>query len=149
MDMFCGSRTKSAWKHDSPDIDLTTLTESRKASISSRTCYVVLINSLSHGRCSCYFQLIIFKLISSIDTFTISCEIALGLYGLYGPLCLLSPERQLNLITHSLWNCPEVNATKPHWWWVKYWCSNGMVPSGNMPLPEPMLTQIYVTISRG
>ena len=24
-----------------------------------------------------------------------------GLYGLYGPHCLLSPERPLNLITHS------------------------------------------------
>ena len=25
---------------------------------------------------------------------------------------------------------------------------NGLVPSGNKPLPEPMLTQIYVTIRR-
>ena len=29
---------------------------------------------------------------------------------------------------------------------VKIGSANGMVPSGNKPLPEPMLTQIYVAI---
>ena len=32
-----------------------------------------------------------------------------GLYGLYGPRCPLSPERPLNLITHSLTHCEISN----------------------------------------
>ena len=30
----------------------------------------------------------------------------------------------------------------------QHWSGNGLVPSGNKPLPEPMLTQIYVAIWR-
>ena len=42
------------------------------------------------------------------------------------------------------WNCPQMNVTRPYWWWVNIGSGNGLVPSGNKPLPEPMLTQIYV-----
>ena len=40
-------------------------------------------------------------------------------------------------------NCHQMNATGPSWWWVNIGSTNGLVPSGNKPLPEPMLTQIY------
>ena len=36
----------------------------------------------------------------------------------------------------------QVDSTITH----KHWFGNGLVPSGNKPLPEPMLTQMYVTI---
>ena len=36
-----------------------------------------------------------------------------------------------------------VSATEPHWW-VKIGSSNGLVPSGNKPLPEAVLTKICV-----
>ena len=45
-----------------------------------------------------------------------------------------------------LQNCPQVNATRPHRWLVNIGSDNGLVLSGNKPLPEPMLTQIYGTI---
>ena len=35
-----------------------------------------------------------------------------------------------------------MNATTPHWSLVNIGSGNGLVPSGNKPLPEPMLTQI-------
>ena len=41
----------------------------------------------------------------------------------------------------SMWNCSQVNATRPHWWLVNIGSGNGLVPSGNTPLPEPILTQ--------
>ena len=34
------------------------------------------------------------------------------------------------------------------WRYVNIGSGNGLVPSGNKPLPEPMLTQIYVVIWR-
>ena len=34
--------------------------------------------------------------------------------------------------------------TRPYLWLVNIGSGNGLVPSGNKPLPEPMLTQIYV-----
>ena len=34
-----------------------------------------------------------------------------GLYGLYGPQCLMSPKRLLNLITHSLTPCVTMAST--------------------------------------
>ena len=34
-----------------------------------------------------------------------------------------------------------MNATRPYWWWVNIGSGNGLVPSDNKPLPEPMLTQ--------
>ena len=57
-----------------------------------------------------YFKLVIFKLKSRIDIFSIPCEIALRL----------------------------VNISS----------GNDLVPSDNKPLPEPMLTKLYVTIWR-
>ena len=49
-------------------------------------------------------------------------------------------------LEHLLWNCLQLNATRPHWWLVNTGSGDGLVPSGNKPLPETMLTQIYVTI---
>ena len=44
-----------------------------------------------------------------------------GLYGLYGPHCLLSPERPLNLITHPL--------THPDWCTMKCFLMSILVKS--------------------
>ena len=41
-----------------------------------------------------------------------------------------------------------MSATTPDWRVVNIGSNNGMVQSGNRPLPEPMLTQIYVPIWR-
>ena len=49
-------------------------------------------------------------------------------------------------LKYFLWNCYQVNATTLHWSLVNIGAGNGLVPSGNNPLPEPMLTQIYVAI---
>ena len=38
----------------------------------------------------------------------------------------------------------DMNVTGLHWWSVNIGSGDGLVPSGNKPLPEPMLTQIYV-----
>ena len=40
-------------------------------------------------------------------------------------------------------NSSKMNATRPHWWSVNLGSGNGLVPSGNKPLPEPMLTKFY------
>ena len=45
---------------------------------------------------------------------------------------------------HFLWNCHQVNATRSHWGLSNIGSDNGLGPSGNKPLPELMLTQIYV-----
>ena len=39
-----------------------------------------------------------------------------------------------------------MNDTGLHWWSINIGSGNGLVPSGNKPLPEPMLTQISVVI---
>ena len=39
-----------------------------------------------------------------------------------------------------------MNATKPLLWLINIGSGNGLVPSGNKPLPEPMFTQFYITI---
>ena len=49
---------------------------------------------------------------------------------------------------HFLWNCLLVNATEHIWWYGNVGSGNGLLLSGNKPLPEPILTQIYVTILR-
>ena len=43
-----------------------------------------------------------------------------------------------------MWNCPHVNATKYHLWWANIGSGHGLVPSGNKPLPEPMLNELYM-----
>ena len=45
-----------------------------------------------------------------------------------------------------LWNCPQMNITEPFWWSVSIGSGNGLVPSGNKPLPEPMLTQFTCSV---
>ena len=49
-------------------------------------------------------------------------------------------------LKYFLWNCYQVNATTPHWSLVNIGSGNGLVPSGNKPLHEPMLTYIPVAI---
>ena len=77
----------------------------------------VNINSLAPGKFEWKFRYVIFKWILVIDGWSISCEIAL----IWMPLGL-------------------------HWWSVNIGSGNGLVTSGNKPLPEPMLTQIFVAI---
>ena len=63
-------------------------------------------------------------------------------------------EKSLVLIHQNLWepcllwNCPLINVTGAYWWWVKIGSGDGLVPSGNKPFPEPMLTQISGAIWR-
>ena len=40
----------------------------------------------------------------------------------------------------------EIAITTPHWSFINIGSGNGLVPSGNKPLPEPMLTLIPVAI---
>ena len=48
---------------------------------------------------------------------------------------------------HFLWNCSQVNATRPHWWLVNIGSGgNGFLLPGNEPLLEVMSTKIYNTI---
>ena len=49
-------------------------------------------------------------------------------------------------LRNLLWNCPSMNVTGLNWWSVNIGSGNGLVPSGNKPLPEPMLTKISVAI---
>ena len=51
-------------------------------------------------------------------------------------------------LRHLLWNCPDMNVNWLHWWSVNIGSGNGLVPSGNKPLPESMLTQISDVIWR-
>ena len=44
---------------------------------------------------------------------------------------------------HFLSKQSLVSATGPYWWAVSIGSGNGLVPSGNKPLPDPMLTQTY------
>ena len=54
-----------------------------------------------------------------------------GLYGLYGPRCLLSPERPLNLITHSLMlikkEDPRTFCDEFGFWWTHWGFNNESV----------------------
>ena len=83
----------------------------------------IRINSLAPGRCCCNLKFVIFKLISRIDISKISFEIALR--------SAASGERQMTSLMISQYNIGS---------------GNGLVPSGNKPLSEPMLTQIYAAI---
>ena len=51
-------------------------------------------------------------------------------------------------LSYHLWNCFQMNITGPNWWYVNNGSGISLLPSGNMPLPEPMLTQVYVTLWR-
>ena len=49
-------------------------------------------------------------------------------------------------LRHLLWKYHDMNVTGLHWWSVNIGSGNGLVPSGNKPLPEPLLTKICVAI---
>ena len=52
-----------------------------------------------------------------------------------------------SIYEHFLQNCSQMNTTE-HFSWLmisQHWF-NELVPSSNMPLPEPMLTEIHVII---
>ena len=42
-------------------------------------------------------------------------------------------------LEHSMWNCTEVNATRPHWWLVNISSGNDLMQPGNKQLPEPII----------
>ena len=71
--------------------------------------------------------------------------------GLHGSFNFVIPEVSFpnsfyDLISWALrLNWAKVSATELHWQ-VNIGAGNGSVPSGNKPLPELMLTQIYVNI---
>ena len=75
------------------------------------------VNSLAPGKFEWNFSYVIFKHILVIDG-----------------------------LRHLLWNCHNMNVTGLHWRSVNIVSDNGLVPSGNKPLPEPMLTQISVAM---
>ena len=39
-----------------------------------------------------------------------------------------------------------VSVTEPSWWYVNIGSGNGLVPSGNKPLAEPMSINIFVAV---
>ena len=45
---------------------------------------------------------------------------------------------------YLLWNCPQMNNNGPYWCYVNSGSGNGLVPSDNKPLPEPILIQNHV-----
>ena len=45
-------------------------------------------------------------------------------------------------LRNLLWNCPNINVTGLNWWSVNISSGNGLVPSGNKPLPELMMTML-------
>ena len=78
----------------------------------------VAFNSLAPGKFECNFRYVIFKQILVIDGWGV------------------------------LWICPNMNVTGLHWWSVNIGSGNGLVPSGNKPLPEPTLSKIPVAVWR-
>ena len=76
-------------------------------------------NSLAPGNFEWNFRYVIFQGILMIDGWGISSEIS-----------------------------PNINVSWLHWWSFNIGSGNGLVPSGNKPLPEPMLTQISDAIWR-
>ena len=44
------------------------------------------------------------------------------------------------ILVQLMWNCFQEHAIEPYWLLVNIESGNGLVPSGNKPLPEPMLT---------
>ena len=73
--------------------------------------------TLAPGKFEWNFRYVVFKWILVIADWGISCE-----------------------------NCTNMNVTGLHWWSFNIGSGNGLVPSGNKPLPEPMLTQTSVAI---
>ena len=42
---------------------------------------------------------------------------------------------------YLFWYCPQINVIRPCQLWVNIGSGNGLVPSSNKPLPEPILSQ--------
>ena len=53
----------------------------------------------------------------------------------YRVYALLAFHREYNLYI-----CTQVNVTEPHRWWVNIGLDNGLVPSGNKPKHEVIVT---------
>ena len=53
---------------------------------------------------------------------------------------------KLRYLEDFLWNCPQVDATRPHRWLVNIGSGHGLVLSGNKPLPEQILTHHLVSL---
>ena len=72
----------------------------------------------------------------------------IGPWGIWQQHQIIKFQTHFNnwYLKYSLENCYQVNATTPHWLLVKIGSGNGLVPSGNKPLHEPMLTQIFVAM---
>ena len=51
-------------------------------------------------------------------------------------------------LDYFLWDYSQMNTTGLHWYWANISLGNGLVPPGNKPLPDQMLTQIYNAIWR-
>ena len=49
-------------------------------------------------------------------------------------------------LRYQLWNCSQMNVIGTYSWWVNTGLCNGLVPPGNKPLAEPILTQMYLAI---
>ena len=64
-------------------------------------------------------------------------------------ICLTWPQ-WVNLsdwwLKYILQNSSQINVTGPDCWAVNIGSGNDLMPSGNKPLPEPMLTQFYVAL---
>ena len=67
-----------------------------------------------------------------------------------GPLthCPLGDVTVSPYLQHFMLEWCQVNATKLQWWDVNIGSGNGLVPSGNKPLPDPVLTKTLVAIWR-
>ena len=50
-------------------------------------------------------------------------------------------------LEHFMLNCPE-KSTRPALIIVNIGSDNGVIPSGNKPVPEPVLTRIYAALWR-
>ena len=61
-----------------------------------------------------------------------------GWWGGNSKLVIFKHIWRIDIFSFSLWNCLQVNATRPHWWLVNIGSGNGLVPSGTKPLPELM-----------
>ena len=49
-------------------------------------------------------------------------------------------------VVNVAWELLSCECHRTHWWWARIGLGNGLVPSDNKPLPEPMLTLFYVAI---
>ena len=106
------------------------------------------VNSLVPGKFDCHFRYQIFQIISVINGWGISSELALRWTSLY-----LTDDKS-TLVQVMAW-CRQATSHYLSQWWPRsllpygvtrpQWV-NGLVPSGDMPLLEQMLTKFYDAI---